>query len=56
MPHLDTHSACSSSAQVLKEAAVTISEKKEERERCILGRGISMLFGSLSWHCIGYLY
>jgi hypothetical protein len=33
MPHLDTHSAHSSSAQVLKEAAVTNCWKKEERER-----------------------
>jgi hypothetical protein len=33
VPHLDTHSAHSSSAQVLKEAAVTSYRKKEERER-----------------------
>jgi hypothetical protein len=56
MPHLDTHTAHSSSAQVLKEAAVTSCWKKEEREKHILGRGISVLFGSLSWNCIGYLY
>ena len=34
MPHLDTHSAHSSSAQVLKEAAVVGCRKKEEREAC----------------------
>jgi hypothetical protein len=35
-PHLDTHSAHSSSAQVLKEAAVAGCRKKEEREACFL--------------------
>jgi hypothetical protein len=34
MLHLDTHSAHSSSAQVLKEAAVACCQKKEEREAC----------------------
>jgi hypothetical protein len=33
MPHLDTHSAHSSSAQVLKEVVVTSCRKKEEKER-----------------------
>jgi hypothetical protein len=32
VPHLNTHSAHSSSAQVLKEAAVSGCRKKEERE------------------------
>jgi hypothetical protein len=52
MPHLDTHSAHSSSVQVLKEATVTNCQKKEERGRHILGRGISLLFSSLSWHAL----
>ena len=34
MPHLDTHSANSSSAQVLKEDVVSGCQKKEEREVC----------------------
>jgi hypothetical protein len=34
MPHLNIHSAHSSSAQVLKEAAVAGCWKKEEREAC----------------------
>jgi hypothetical protein len=34
VPHLDTHSTHSCSAQVLKEAAVTSCRKKEEREAC----------------------
>jgi hypothetical protein len=34
MPHLNTHSSHSSSAQVLKEAAVAGCRKKEEREVC----------------------
>ena len=55
MPHLDTHSDHSSSAQVLKEAAVAGYRKKEERG-VLLNVGYSLLFGSLSWHCIGYLY
>jgi hypothetical protein len=32
MPHLDTHSTHSSSAQVLKEDAVVGHQKKEERD------------------------
>jgi hypothetical protein len=40
MPHLFTHSAHSSSAQVLKEAVVTSCRKKEEREAHCLGEDI----------------
>jgi hypothetical protein len=38
--------------QVLKEVVVTNCQKKEERERHILGRGIYVFFGSLSWHLL----
>jgi hypothetical protein len=34
VPHLNTHSSHSSSAQVLKEAAVVGCWNKEEREAC----------------------
>ena len=34
MPHLNTHSAHSSSVQVLKEVAVVGCRNKEEREAC----------------------
>jgi hypothetical protein len=35
---------------------VAVGEEGRERERRILGRGLSVLFGLFSWHCIGYLY
>jgi hypothetical protein len=40
MPHLDTHSTHSSSAQVLKEVVVVGCRKKEEREVCCLALDI----------------
>jgi hypothetical protein len=39
VPHLDTHSLVHQSA-----SSELQLEKKEERERCILGRGLSVLF------------
>jgi hypothetical protein len=33
----------------------TVEEEGRERGK-LLGRGYSIVFGLLSWHCIGYLY
>ena len=49
MPHLDTHSTHSSSAQVLKEAAVVGCRKKEKREACCLVLDILCCLV----HCLG---
>jgi hypothetical protein len=50
MPHLYTHSAHSSSAQVLKEVVVTGCRKKEERER---GTLLGEQFMCCLVHCLG---
>ena len=50
MPHLDTHSTHSSSAQVLKEVAITSCWKKEERER---GASLGEEFLCCLVHCLG---
>jgi hypothetical protein len=50
VPHLDTHSTHLSSAQVLKEAAVTSCRKKEERER---SASLGEEFLCYLLHCLG---
>jgi hypothetical protein len=50
MPHLFTHSL----TQVHKFGSYSW-EKKEERGALLSG-GYSLVFGLLSWHCVGYLY
>jgi hypothetical protein len=51
MPHLFTHSLDH------PDRKFEVAVREEERERgVLLGRGLSVLFGLFSWHCIGYLY
>jgi len=51
MPRLVTHSFDH------RECKFGVAVGEEGRERgTLLGRGLSVVFGLFSWHCVGYLY
>jgi hypothetical protein len=51
MPHLFTHSL----DHPERKFGAAVGEEGRERGT-LLGRGLSVVFGLFSWHCIGYLY